>query len=109
MYFQLPLMTFTSWKRRGEARAMQTLGSVRTTSVPAADHRRARGPEPKAKEPQGSQGAGCEGWEGDGGERKVPAEEMFLSEGGHHPLRDLALQGKLKIKIPALGFFFEGL
>lgn len=49
MYFQLQLMTFTSWKGRGKARAIQAVGSVQTTSVPAADHRRARGPEPKPK------------------------------------------------------------
>lgn len=61
MYFQLRLMTFTSWKRGGEARAMQPVGSVQTTSMPAADHRRARGPEPKPKQPWGSRGAGC-GW-----------------------------------------------
>ena len=63
MYFQLRLMTFTSWKRRSEARAMQPVGSVQTTSVPATDHRRARGPEPKPKQPWGSRGSGC-GWLG---------------------------------------------
>lgn len=63
MYFQLLLMTFTSWKPRGEASAMQAAGSAQTTSVPTADHRRARGHEPKTKQPRGGAGggAGCRG------------------------------------------------
>lgn len=61
MYFQLLFMTFTSWKPRGEASAMQAAGSAQTTSVPTADHRRARGHEPKPKQPRGRRGAGCRG------------------------------------------------
>lgn len=112
MYFQLLLMTFTSWKPRGEASAMQAAGSAQTTSVPTADHRRARGHEPKTKQPRGGGELGAGGTaersalQTPSAPRRHRGAEERVSLGGHTIIMGVGMPRKYKSPHNEQCFFF---